>query len=447
MAPGQRARAGDPFHIRPLALAVDVLSADWVLPVSGPPIRDGAVAIEDGHIVAVGPSTDLGEGRRFSDAAILPGLVNAHSHLEYAVYAGFGDGFSFFPWIMRHVERKQRIDWDDALDIARLGVAECLASGVTTTADASFSAATAPACDALGLRAIVCLEVFGREGARAMERFDGLHAIAAPSLSDRVRVGVSPHAPYTCTADVFAACEALGLPVATHLNESQAELDWLTAGSGPFAEARDLIVEPPGESGIRMLAGRGLLGPHVIAAHCVVLDDEEIALLAGSDVAVAHCPRSNAVLGCGVAPLTDLLAAGIRVGLGTDSPASTPSFDMWEELRTALYFARARAGRPDALSATTALELATLGSARALGLDEAIGSLEPGKLADVTVLSLEGSPFLPWEDPAAAVVFGGSPARVLLTLVDGEVRYERGTFAWHELRQNGIRARTRLLGK
>jgi 5-methylthioadenosine/S-adenosylhomocysteine deaminase len=196
-----------------------------------------------------------------------------------------------------------------------------------------------------------------------------------------------------------------------------------------------------------MLAGAGLLGPQVTAAHCVVVDEEEIGLLAASDVAIAHCPRSNAVLGCGVAPLTDLLAAGLRVGLGTDSPASTPSFDMWEELRSALYFARARAGRPDALSAAAALELATLGSARALGLAADIGSLEPGKLADVAVLSLEGSPFLPWEDPVAAAVFGGSPSRVLLTLVGGEVRYERGTFVWHELRQNGIRARTRLLGK
>jgi len=183
----------------------------------------------------------------------------------------------------------------------------------------------------------------------------------------------------------------------------------------------------------------------MLAAHCVTVDTEEIALIAEHGVAVAHCPRSNAILGCGTAPLRELLEAGITVGLGTDSPASAPSFDMFEELRAALYLARAREQRPEALTATEALELATLGSARALGLDDEIGSLEPGKRADLAVVSLEGSPFLPWEDPAAAVVLGGSPERVTATLVDGEIRYERGAFDWHELRQNGARARDRLL--
>jgi 5-methylthioadenosine/S-adenosylhomocysteine deaminase len=425
---------------------VEVLSADWVLPVSSPPVSDGAVAIEDGRIVAVGSSADLGEGRRFPDAAILPGLVNAHSHLEYAVYAGFGDALSFAPWISLHVERKGRISFDDMTAIARLGAAECLASGITTVGDASFSGAAAPACAELGLRAIVYLEVFGADPS-ALARFEVNRDRIAHTLSDTVRLGVSPHAPYTCSPELYAAAAELGIPIATHLSESDDELDWVRSGTGAWEAFADLLIAPYGTTGIRLLAERGLLGPQVTAAHCVVVDDEEIALLAGSDVAVAHCPRSNAVLGCGVAPLTDLLAAGIRVGLGTDSPASTPSFDMWEELRSALYFARSRAGRPDALSAAAALELATLGSARALGLAREIGSLEPGKLADVTVLSLEGSPFLPWEDPAAAAVFGGSPARVLLTLVGGEVRYERGTFVWHELRQNGIRARRRLLGR
>jgi 5-methylthioadenosine/S-adenosylhomocysteine deaminase len=119
---------------------------------------------------------------------------------------------------------------------------------------------------------------------------------------------------------------------------------------------------------------------------------------------------------------------------------------MFEELRAAVSFARARERRPDAMTATQALELATLGSARALGLADEIGSLEPGKHADLAVVSLEGSPFLPWEDPAAAVVLGGSPQRVAATLVGGEIRYERGAFDWHELRQRGVEARDRLLG-
>ena len=182
-----------------------------------------------------------------------------------------------------------------------------------------------------------------------------------------------------------------------------------------------------------------------LAAHCVHVDEEEIALLAEHGAAIAHCPRSNAILGCGAAPLAALLAAGATVGLGTDSPASTPSFDMFEEMRTAVYTARARERRPDALSASAALELATLGAARALGLEDETGSLAAGKRADLAVVSLAGSPFLPWEEPTTAVVFGGSPDRVLLTLVAGEVRYEEGGFEWHELRRSASAARGRLL--
>jgi 5-methylthioadenosine/S-adenosylhomocysteine deaminase len=427
---------------------VNVLSADWVLPVSGPPIENGAVAIEEDRIVAVGPIAELGEGRRLPDAAIIPGFVNAHSHLEYAVYAGFGDpATNFSEWIAIHVERKQRLELADVVDIARLGAAECLASGITTVGDCSFSGATAPACAELGLRGIVYLEVFGADPARALERFEGLRSGVARAFGDRVALGVSPHAPYTVSLEVYAACERLDLPVATHLAESASETEYLLDGTGPWGSFADMLVSPPGTTGIRLLADAGLLGNKVVAAHCVTVDAEEIGLLAASGTAVAHCPRSNAQLGCGVAPLRALIDAGVVVGLGTDSPASTPSFDMFEELRAAVFAARARERRPDAITATEALELATLGGARALGLAAEIGSLDAGKLADVAVLSLEGSPFLPWEDPAAAVVFGGSPSRVLLTVVGGEVRYERGTFVWHELRQNGIRARSRLLGR
>lgn len=135
----------------------------------------------------------------------------------------------------------------------------------------------------------------------------------------------------------------------------------------------------------------------------------------------------------------------MTVGLGTDSPASTPSFDVFDELRTAVYAARVRAERADALTSSQALELATLGSARALGLGDEVGSLAPGKRADLSVVSLAGSPYLPWEDPAAAVVFGGSPERVELTLVDGEERYRKGVTDWHELRRSAADARARLL--
>lgn len=423
-----------------------VYQADWLVPVEGEPLRGGGVAVEGGRIAAVGPADELeGERRSFEDAVIVPAFVNAHSHLEYAVYAGFGDGFFFPPWIDLHVTRKRRLLDGDPVAVAKLGAAECLRAGIATIADASFTGAAAEACAELGLAGIVYLEVFGDDPPAALARFEEMRASVAGFLSDTLHLGVSPHAPYTTSAAVYEACAGLGLPLMTHLAESEAEQEWVLDGTGTMSAATELLVEPAGETGVRMLAGRGLLGPTVVAAHCVHVDEGEIGLLAGHGTAVAHCPRSNAILGCGAAPLASFLAAGAQVGLGTDSPASTPSFDMFEEMRTAVYTARARERRPDALSASAALELATLGSARALGLEGETGSLVAGKRADLAVVSLAGSPFLPWEDPTTAVVFGGSPDRVLLTLVAGEVRYEEGGFAWHELRRSASAARARLL--
>ncbi len=414
-----------------------VVSADWVLPVEGAPIRDGAVAFDGGRIVAVGAAADLGTGTRFEGSAIVPGFVNAHSHLEYAVYAGFADGQPFGPWLQAHVERKARIGLEEMEAIARRGAAECLASGVTTVGDCSFSGAAATACAELGLRAIVYLEVFGPGTGHVQTRFEA-NRDRLGELPAHVALGVSPHAPYTCDVELYRACVELGVPLATHFAESELEAEWSRSGIGPLPGVRP--------TSIRELAAEGLLGPQVCAAHCVHVDDEELELLARHDVGVAHCPRSNALLGCGVAPLAELQAAGVRVGLGTDSPASTPSFDLFEELRAAVYAARARRRDPEALTAEAALELATLGSARALGLDGEVGSLVPGKRADLAVVDLTDSAFIPWEDPATAVVLGGSPERVAAVYVDGQARYERGSFEWHEVRSTSASARRRLLG-
>ena len=419
-----------------------VLSADWVVPVESPPIRDGAVAIgDDGRIVSVGLVSELGAGERFPDAVIFPGFVNAHTHLEYAAYAGFGDGLSFGPWIALHVERKSRIEFEEMEAIARLGALECLRSGITTVGDCSFSGAAAIACADLGLGAIVYLEVFGTD----LERFERIRERVETAFRDRVRLGVSPHAPYTCTLDLYAACAELDLPIATHLAESEAETEFLRTGEGTWQAFAEMLVPPLGTTGIRALADAGLLGPHVLAAHCVQADAAEIELLAANDVAVAHCPRSNGYLGCGVAPLHALREAGVRVGIATDSPASTPSFDMFDEMRAAIIGARARERRPDALSTSDALELATLGGARALGLDAEIGSLAPGKWADLTILSLAATPHLPWEDPVTAIVLGGSPEGVAATLVSGTTRYEKGGKTWLELIDVARNARGRLL--
>ena len=424
---------------------MSVISADWVVPVEGPPIENGAVAIaDDGTIEAVGAIADLGQGEHHEGCVIIPGFVNAHSHLEYAVYAGFGDGLPFVPWIGMHIQRKDALDFDDMTAIATVGAHESLRSGVTTVGDCSFSGATALAAASSGLRAIVYLEVFST-GAAPLDRFDEAHARIEHVVSDRVRVGVSPHAPYTCTLEIYRACAELGLPQATHFAESAAERDWLVGGVGDWSPLARFLVPPPGETGIRMLAAEGLLGPSLMAAHCVHADAEEIDLLARHGVGVAHCPRSNGYLGCGVAPLAELRDAGVAVSIATDSPASTPSLDMFEEIRAAIVGARARAGDPGALTASEALELATLGGARVLGLSDRIGSLVPGKQADLAVISLVDSPFDPVEDPVIAVVLGGSPDRVAATLVAGEQRYVKGTSRWPDSTRAARRARSKML--
>ncbi len=414
------------------------VSADWVLPVDGPPLENAYVAWEDGRIVEVGRGR---AERHFEDALILPGLVNAHSHLEYAVYAGFGDGRPFGGWLALHVARKRALDLDAMVAIARLGAAESLAAGITTTADYSFSGAAARAAEDLGLRAIVFLEVFGADAAEAERRFGELRDRVEET--DLVRIGISPHAPYTCSLEVYRYCLSLGIPVGTHLAESDGENEWLEHGSGPLAAARDVLVPPTGRRAVATLAD--VLGPELLCAHCVVVEQDEIAQLAEADVPVAHCPRSNALLGCGIAPLTALRAAGVRVGLGTDSPASTPSFDTWDELRFAIACARARERRPDALDATGALSLATLDAARALGLEDDIGSLSAGKRADLAVVSVTGSAYDPVEDPVIAAVYGGAPAGVLETIVDGTTRYRQGESAWQEVRNTASAARRRML--
>jgi 5-methylthioadenosine/S-adenosylhomocysteine deaminase len=258
-----------------------------------------------------------------------------------------------------------------------------------------------------------------------------------------VRIGISPHAPYTCTIDVYRWCLSLGVPVGTHLAESANEDEWLEHGAGPM-KGNPVLVPPTGKRSVETL--EPVLGPDLLCAHCVELQPADVALLADRGVPVAHCPRSNALLGCGIAPLALLRDAGVTVGLGTDSPASTPSFDLFEELRTAIAMVRARERRAGALTATEALELATIDAARALRLDAEVGTLTAGKRADLTIVSLADSPYHPVEDPAAAIVFGGSPERVLETIVDGQTRYRKAEEEqWREVRSIASAARARML--
>ena len=229
--------------------------------------------------------------------------------------------------------------------------------------------------------------------------------------------------------------------VVTHLGESRHELDCAGRRDGP---AHALRRRRSGAIPILELAERGLLGPETVVAHAVHVGDEEIAALAASGAAVAHCPRSNALLGCGVAPLAGLRAAGIRVGLGTDSPSSALSLDLFDELRAALLLARASAGDPEALSTAAALQLATLDGARALGLDDR-GALAAGHARRPRRRAARPDAVLALRRPRPALVLGGSPALVTLVAIGGNVLYGVDSTAFERALPAAAAARSRLL--
>jgi cytosine/adenosine deaminase-related metal-dependent hydrolase len=386
------------------------LAAGWVLPIDRPPIRDGAVLMgPDGCIVDVGsdaavPRPEDVPERRFPDAAIVPGLVNVHTHLELTDFAGQVEDPDFTAWIRRLRQVKDRCGVEQYLAAARRGLADCWAGGVTTIADTGDRGVVIQALAECGGSGIAYQEVFGPHPEQARESLDGLR-LGVTELrrfeSARVRLGVSPHAPYTVSGPLYRSvaefARSEGLPLAVHLAESRAETQLLGAAAGPFAEAwkeRGIPLPAlPGRSPVAWLAEHGVLGEQTLCIHVVQVDDDDVARLAAAGAAVAHCPRSNRRHGHGDAPLSRFLDAGLRVGLGTDSVVSVGQLDLLAEARAA----RTLGG----LSADRALALVTLDGARALGLDGELGSLAPGKWGDVVIVRLRGDE--------------GSPAEGLLT--------------------------------
>lgn len=398
--------------------------ARWVLPVALAPIERGVVVVEGTRIAHVGRAdawhaaaggdhdvrvVDLGH------AALMPGLVNAHSHLELTAMRGMLEGLAFRDWLVTlTVVRRELLDADALLDSARVGVQEALRNGITTCADTSDSGAPLEAMRDAGIRGIGYIETFGPSPAQAGESIALLRARVASYRaldSSLVHTGVSPHAPYTVSRALFAEVARYArdeqLPVAVHVAESQAESAFVREGVGPFADgqrARGIAVAPLSRSPVDLLAETGVLGTRPLLIHAVQTDDADLQLIADSGATVVHCPISNAKLGHGIAPLQRMLRAGIHVGLGTDSVASNDRMDLLGEARQASLLAALIAGVPDALSASDALRLATHGGALALGLGDRIGTLEVGKDADLAAFPLDGPDMGPVHDPAVTLV-------------------------------------------
>ena len=405
------------------------LRARWVLPVEGPPVERGALLIgTDGRIVAVGPDDlvprpDGVPAEEFGDALLLPGLVNTHTHLELTGLDEPPPGPDFAGWIRRLRATKAARAPETFLTAARRGLADCWAAGVTTVADTGDSGAVIEALAEAGGSGIAYQEVFGPHPDQRDESLLGLRRRVEQLgrfAGGRVRIGVSPHAPYTVSGPLYRAtadwARGARLPVAVHLAESAAESELLGAGTGAFADAwraRGIpMPSPPGQTPVAWLEEHGVLSAETLCIHVVRAAAPDVARLARAGAAVAHCPLSNRAHGHGEAPLQALLSAGVRVGVGTDSVVSVGTLDLLAETRAA----RALAG----LGATEALSLCTIDGARALGLAAETGSLAPGKWGDCVVIR-------PPRGRAGAVpaeqVLASGPGDVVATFVGGRDVY------------------------
>ena len=403
-----------------------LLIARWVFPIARPPFRDGAVAIRQGDIVAVGRRADL--IREFSravrtecpDAALLPGLVNCHTHLELPCEPDQGPE-PFVPWVIRLIERRREPGPADQTRPAEANARAIVRSGTTTVGEVSTTGQSLTPILQAGLRAVVFREILGLQPAEAAERIAAARAaiqeMRRAAQGSRVSIGLSPHSPFALSEELFEGCRNLianeRLPVTIHAAESPAETEFLRHGSGPIPRLLYPAVgclEPPSRrsarSAVAYLDSLGLLAGSPLLIHAVHVDVADCRLLAARGVRVAHCPRSNQRLSEGTAPLGLFEGHGIPVGLGTDSLASAPSLDLWDEMRAV------------PLAAPAVLGLATLGGARALGLEQTMGSLAPGKRADLIAVHARA---IQDADPHASLLEAIRGADVLLSMIDGEI--------------------------
>ncbi|BDI31378.1 N-ethylammeline chlorohydrolase [Capsulimonas corticalis] len=425
-------------------MSIQTYRAKWILPIDAEPMEDGEVVVEDGRIAAVrarvsGSTAD----RDFGDAVLAPGFVNAHTHLEYTVQRGFLEDVPFFPWVRALNAAKAHLSPDDWLMSSRLGAMECLAGGITTIGDNTDAGVTMTVASESGLRATIYQEIFGIDDrepiAPILEALRGKIEAHRRFASDRVRAGVSPHALYTLRPELLRAlAEYLrveSLPSSIHIAESPAESALMERGEGPFWEMylrRGITWTPPGVSPTRYADDLGLLNAGTLAIHCVQQDESDIAAVANSGASIVHCPKSNAKLGAGIAPLARWLKTeGLTVGLGTDSAVSNNTLDMFEEMRAALLMQRGVQRDVEAVSARDVMRMATLGGAEAMGWGDVTGSLTPGKRADLAAIRLSRPHTTPATDPYSALVYSARADDVVMTLCDGDALYDEG--AWRTI--------------
>jgi len=427
-----------------------LIEAGWVVPVEphGVILRDHAVAVSGGRIVALLPASEararFAAARSVSrpDAVLLPGLVNAHTHNPMTLMRGVADDLPLMPWLQEHIWPIESAVMapDFVADGIELAIAEMLRGGTTCcNENYFFPDAQAATYQRLGFRAVVGLPVIEFPSAWARtpaEYFDkGLEVRDNYRSEPMLGFSFAPHAPYTVSDASFERirmlAEQLDLPVHCHVHETAPEVEDSLKQHGQRPLAR--------------LDRLGVVNERLIAVHMTQLNEAEIALCAERGVSIAHCPQSNLKLASGFSPIEKLRRAGVNIGIGTDGCASNNDLDMFDEMRHAALLAKAVADDATALDAASALRAATLGGARALGLGERIGSIEPGKEADLICVRLDDIESLPVYNAISNLVYASGRAQVSDVWTAGRDKLADGVLVDTDL--PALRAKARAWGK
>ena len=389
-----------------------LLLPTWLVPVepAGVVLREHGLGIRDGHISLIAPRAEAlrhpaTQVLELPQCLLTPGLINAHGHAAMSLFRGIADDLPLMTWLHEHIwpAEGKWVDENFVRDGTELAIAEQIKSGITCFSDMYFYPHTAADCvHAAGMRAQITVPVLdfpvpgALNAAEALRK--GLQLFDDLKQHPRIRIAFGPHAPYTVSDDkleqIRMLADELDAGIHMHVHETAEEV----------ADA----VARHGERPLARLARLGLLGPRFQAVHMTQIDDADLALLVEHNCSVIHCPESNLKLASGFCPVERLWQAGVNVAIGTDGAASNNDLDLLGETRTAALLAKAVAGSATALNAHSALRMATLNGARALGLEAQTGSLEPGKLADLIAFDLSGLAQQPIYDPVSQLIYASS---------------------------------------
>lgn len=380
----------------------------------------GDILIEGSRI------TELGEVKRSADYVIdgrgkvaLPGLVNAHTHLAMTLFRGIADDMELMSWLTEKIwPLEVKLKREDVFWGSLLGCAEMIRSGTTCFVDQYFFMdAVAQAIEESGIRGVISHGIIdlGDEARRKKDIEEAVRIVKLQGRADgRVLTMFGPHAPYSCSKECLLEVKELarefGVGITIHLAESERDIE--------------STISFHGKRPVELLQEIGFLGPEVLAAHCVHVNETEMEILRRNGVKVAHNPQSNLKLASGIAPVWDYLKRGITVAIGTDGAASNNNLDMFEEMRTCSLIAKVKTGDPTVVDATTVLRMATIEGARAVGLEKEIGSLEVGKKADIILVDFRKPHLTPVHDVVSHLVYSACGQDVSTVIVDGKILME-----------------------